>query len=179
MSSFSEFANRVQALTDLEMPLAIEVAAELWKDGEDHTAAEIVDRAIAMGYDVERKHVKTANAPLGPDISFDPATVLTEVYEACPRVMCSEMPKLGRAPAEAMEHFAEELAELPEDIRAMLVKIDLFEGNATYWLRDEANAIDRPIGPIDLARYDSPDALSRALMDLFKRLPLVLASDFN
>jgi hypothetical protein len=145
VSAFSELVERVQALTHLDAKDATEVAASLWKDGNEFTAAEIVDRAIALGYDVERKHVKTANEPLGSDITFDPALVLTEVYENQPRVMCSEMPKLGRAPAEMLqyEEFAEELADLPEDIRAMLVKIDVVEAKATYWLRDEANAIDR------------------------------------
>jgi hypothetical protein len=181
MSIFSELVERVQALTNLDAKDATEIAASLWKDGENFTAAEIVDRAIELGYDVERKHVKTASAPLGPDITFDPATVLSEVYENSPRVLCTAMPKLGHAPAELMqyEEFAEDLAQLPEEIRAVLVKIDLFDAKATYWLRDEANAVDRPIGPIDLRRYDSPDALVQALMDLFKRLPLVLAADFN
>jgi hypothetical protein len=182
-SSFGELVDRVIALTELDPADATEVAKELWSHGDEFTSAEIVDCARALGYDVERKHaVKTdADAPLGPDISFDPAIVLSEVYENSPRVLCSEMPKLGRAPAELLNHaeLASDLEDLPEDIRAMLVTIDLFEGRATYWLRDEANNIDRPIGPIDLRRYDDASALVDALMDLFKRLPLVLTADFN
>lgn len=182
-SSFAELVGRVTALCNLAPPDAAAVATELWKQGDEFTAAEIVECATTLGYDVERKRtVKTdADAPLGSDISFDPATVLSEVYENSPRVLCSEMPKLGRAPAELLNHaeLASDLEDLPEDIRAMLVKIDLFEGKATYWLRDEANNVDRPIGPIDLRRYDDTSALVDALMDLLRRLPRVLAADFN
>jgi len=116
---------------------------------------------------------------MGPEMTMNPAEVLTEVYMVMPRVLCSKMPKMGRAPAEAQEHFADVLAELPDDIKALLVKIDMLEGQATFWIRDEANDVDRPIGPIDITRYGSERALEEAFNVLLQRMNKILAADFN
>lgn len=179
MSEFNDLLARVQALTGLGTRQAAQVAFE-FEEGSQPLPQEIVDKAIALGFDVERKHGKT-KAGVGPEITTDPAEVLSEIYMTCPRVFCSNMPKLGRAPSEALAHpeIASVLDGLPEEIRAMLVKIDMLEGAATFWIRDEANDIDRPIGPIDITRYTSENALEAAFRTLMGRLDRVLAADFN
>jgi hypothetical protein len=113
------------------------------------------------------------------EVTFDPAVVLEEVFLMCPRVLMSATPVLGRAPDQALELFADELANLPEDIIAALVKINIHEGEVTVWVRDEANDLDRPIGPISIKHMDSESALNDAILTLFKRLPRVLAADTN
>jgi hypothetical protein len=54
------------------------------------------------------------------------------------------------------------------------VKIDVFEGAATFWLRDEANDVDRPIGPIDLNRWisedDTPEQAMERIEEAFRTL---------
>lgn len=206
--SFGELLDRVQRLTKLDTDEAFNVAKDLWdnggKDGIVPTPAQIVAAAEQAGFtvnattdapptmneptvedamagmtDAEKQHLRlrTALEPLG--LSLDPAEVLSEVYMIEPRVLQANMPVLGKAPDEAYQYFAKELSELPEDVVAALVKIDLYEGKATYWLRDEANNVDRPIGPIDLSRYPDGEALSAALNEVFKRMPRVLAADFN
>jgi hypothetical protein len=177
---FAELVSRITTLTGLGQREAAQVAFG-FDPGYVPTAVEIVDSATDLGFDVEKKHgeTKVGEGPLGPDITMNPAEVLTEVYLACPRVLCQKIPVVGRAPEQALEMFAEQLAEMPEDVVAMLIKIDVFEGMATFWLRDSENELDRPLGPVDLKRYNSDDALSQALVDLMKRLPRVLAADFN
>lgn len=206
--TFGDLLDRVTRLTRLDPTDAFPIAQALWGDGHQPvpTSAQIVAQASELGIDIEaqpkmdgwrdpntpsvedamkdmtddeRLHQRMIAALGSIHISMDPAEVLSEVYMVEPRVLQSKVPVLGRAPDEAYQHFAAELAELPENIVAALVKIDLHEGKATYWLRDEANNVDRPIGPIDLARYPSQSALSDALMEAFKRMPRVLASDFN
>lgn len=180
--------DRIQALTGLSGRDAAKVAVEFEEDSEP-LPQEIVDKARELGFDVEAKHgasVRTEQEPIGPEITMDPAVVLTEVYENCPRVLCAELPVLGKAPDEARANFGELIDEMPDEMRAMLVKIDQFEGKATFWLRDEANDIDRPIGPIDLTRYDSERALIAAFEALMTRLSdprpghaQILTADFN
>lgn len=206
MTGFPELLDRVQRLTGLELDDAIKVAKAVWGDGRDDTPtpAEIVSHAETLGFDIapddsppaganepsvedamadmtdeEKMHLRmrTALEPLG--LSLDPAEVLSEVYMTMPRVLHRETPKLGRAPDEAYKYFSEELNELPEEVIAALVKIDLYEGKATFWLRDEANDVDRPVGPIDVTRYEGMQGLSAALNELFKRLPHVFAADMN
>lgn len=202
--TFGDLLDRVSRLTGLEPEDAFPVAQALWGD-DVPTSAQIVAKAKEMGHDVappaadarpemneptvedamagmtdeEKLHQRMFNALGSIHISLDPAEVLSEVYMVEPRVLQAHMPALGKAPDEAYQFFAEELAALPEDVVAALVKIDLYEGKATYWLRDEANNVDRPIGPIDLSRYPDEGALSAALHEAFKRLPRVLAADFN
>ena len=50
---------------------------------------------------------------------------------------------------------------------------------ATVWIYDEANGIDRPIGPIDLTRYSGPQAFERGLQALMARARFVLTADWN
>lgn len=182
MSDFDELLERVKNLTGLSGRDAAQVAFEL---DDAPKPQEIIDKARELGFDVEKKHGQAkqdAAEPqtIAPEISMNPAEVLTEVYMVMPRVLCQKIPVLGRAPEQKeMEMFEEALAEMPEDIRALLVKIDLMEGQATFWLRDEANDVDRPIGPIDIKRYDSENALMEAFDVLLKRLPRVLSADWN
>lgn len=175
---FSELISRITSLTGLSQREAAQVAFSFSED-QTPTSAEIIDSARDLGFDVEKKHGKTKTTALGSGISMNPAEVLTEVYMVCPRVLSQHVPVMGKAPEQALEYFAEEIAELPDDVQAMLVKIDVFEGKATFWLRDAANDVDRPLGPIDLTKYASESALTDAINDLCKRLPLVLAADFN
>jgi hypothetical protein len=189
MDPFEELTNRVRDLTGLDARKAADVAADLYDGNEDgiFSASDIVRSAEKLGFEFEKRAPErpataTSDEPqIGANISMDPARVLSEVYEVCPRVLNANMPTLGRAPNELLAHaeFAEELEQLPEEIRALLVKIDLFEGKATFWLRDEANEIDRPIGPIDLTPYEDEHAMRDAFMTLLKRLSRVLAADFN
>lgn len=179
-----ELIERVMALTKLSVRDAMTVAGALEAENEDVETirpAAIVAKSRELGFEVEIEGEQAAQgeASAGPEISMNPAEVLTEVYMVMPRVLCPNMPKIGKAPEEAREHFSELIDSLPEEVQALLVKIDLLEGKATFWLRDEANDVDRPIGPIDLTRYEDEDALNEAFTVLLKRLPRVLAADFN
>lgn len=180
MTDFDEMLERVKSLTGLEGRDAAKVAFEL---DDNPRPQEIVDKAIELGFDVERKHGQESVAAATPiaEMTMNPAEVLSEVYMVMPRVLCSNMPKMGRAPDEVNRHeqLAGLLAELPEDIQAMLIKVDLIEGSATFWIRDEANDIDRPLGPVDLTRFTSERALEEAFQTLLKRMNKVLAADFN
>lgn len=172
---------RIQALTGLNRRACACVATSLEEinQDEDWSAEDIVREAEELGYEFDTPEPVEANEPasFAPEISLDPATVLSEVYMVCPRVMCSELPRLGRAPTELQEHIEE--LDLPDDVKALLVKVDLMEGKATLWLWDEANQVDRPVGPIDLERYSSGQELHEAIETLLRRLPKVLASDHN
>jgi hypothetical protein len=180
MDEFQELCERVVALTGLSQREAAQVAFA-FDEGAVPSPAQIVDMAIELGYDVEAKHANktdTMDEPIA-EVTFDPAVVLEEVFLMCPRVLMSATPVLGRAPDQALELFADELANLPEDIIAALVKINIHEGEVTVWVRDEANDLDRPIGPISIKHMDSESALNDAILTLFKRLPRVLAADTN
>jgi hypothetical protein len=185
---FEVLLERVKSLTGLAGRDAAKVAFEF----EDPTAVspqEIVEKAIALGFDVERKHGQRAVAAATPiaEMTMNPAEVLSEVYMVMPRVLCQSYPKIGRAPTELQELDPEFLDGLPEDVKALLVKIDMFEGAATFWLRDEANDVDRPIGPIDLNRWiaddDTPEQamekLNEAFLTLLKRVNKVITADWN
>lgn len=178
--SFGELLDRVMRLTELEQAQAFEIANTLWQanpDGE-WTAAEIVAAAQMHGYEPKAAGA-TATKTFAPEITMDPAEVLAEVYMHSPRVSTQQVPRIGKAPTELQNIAPEFIEALPEEVQALLVKIDLLEGKATFWLWDEANEIDRPVGPIDLMRYDSANALFSAFEALMKRLPRVIAADTN
>lgn len=181
-----KLARRVRALTGLNDRAAAMVAVSLLSEEdlpEEFTASAIVREAESMGYEFERPEGVEVR-PDGPpafagEVSMDPAVVLAEVYENSPRVLSQNMPAIGKAPDELRELAPELVEQLPEDVLALLVKVDQFEGKATFWLRDEANDVDRPIGPIDLTRYTDGNELREAFETLMKRLPRVLAADMN
>lgn len=194
MPDFDEILERVKALTGLGGRDAAKVAFEF--DPEDEPRPQdIIDKAIALGFDVERRHDNEepdTPAPFGVGITMDPAQVLTEMFMVMPRcvpvredengnTIPVEIPHIGRAPAEIQNFEGHEqfMEELPEDVRLILAKIDVFEGKVTFWVRDGANEIDRPIGPVDLTVYTSERQMHEAFMDLLKRLPRVLAADAN
>lgn len=188
MEGFDELLACIEQMTGLNPRACQAIALQLARDndpgrsGLDFSAGEVARAAQGLGYDLPdelRQLAQQDPNPLGRDITLDEAQVLSEVYMVAPRVMCQQMPKLGRAPEELRKLAPELVEQLPEEVRAMLVKIDVFEGKATFWLYDEANEIDRPIGPIDVSRYADGQQLHEAFADLVRRLPKVLSSDFN
>jgi hypothetical protein len=181
---------RVRTLTGLAGRDAAKVAFEF----DDPTAVspqEIVDKAIELGFDVEKKHgqARVVAATPMPEITMNPAEVLSEVYMTMPRVLMQQVPKVGRVPDEARQYegIEEILDALPEDVKLLLAKIDVIEGAVTFWLYDVANEIDRAIGPIDLTRYisedDSPERnnerIEEAFRTLLTRVARVIAADTN
>jgi hypothetical protein len=171
---------RIVELTGLN-DRAAQVIASALGDGE-HTSGAIVAKATEMGYELpDEKKPKVAPGQQTHDahVTMDPARVLDEVYMVMPRVLCANMPTIGKAPNEAYEHFSELIEQLPDEVRALLVKLDLYEGKATFWLRDEANDVDRPIGPIDLRGLESAEAIEDAFLTLMGRLNKVISADFN
>lgn len=179
---FDQLVARVKNLTGLGSRAASMIAASFNEDDEYPTAAQIVARAKEQGYDVPDKPLAGDEGPeIAPEVSMDAAVVLAEVYENCPRVLMANFPSIGRAPSEieANEEIMDQLNQLPDEIRALLVKVNLADEQLTVWLRDEANDVDRPIGPIDLRRYKSGEQLHQAINVLLRRLPLVLRADSN
>lgn len=183
--SFSEFLERIQALTGLGARDAARVAFEFGPE-DLPSPTQIVDAANELGYDVEVKHDGPEPAPedtppLGPDINMNPGEVVGHVYLACPRVQMEEVPRMGKAPIqhEMSEEVHAMLDQLPPDISAAIVDVNVLDGKATFWVHDEANVIDRPIGPIDITRYTTGDALMGAFTDLLRRINKVLAADTN
>ena len=92
------------------------------------------------------------------------------------------MPNVGRAPKESVfydEDLRAQLDALPEHIRVLIGHVSIFEGTVTFTLYDEANDVDRQIGPIDLTRLADGEQLREAIEVLIGRLGRVLAADFN
>lgn len=194
MTDFDEILERVKALTGLNGRDAAQVAFT-FDPGDEPRPQDIIDAAVALGFDVEKLHGEDepeTPAPFGVGITMDPAQVLTEMFMVMPRcvpvrqddngdTLPVEIPHIGRAPAEIQNFEGHEqfMDELPEDVRLILAKIDVFEGKVTFWVRDGSNEIDRPIGPVDLTVYTSERQMHEAFMDLLKRLPRVLAADSN
>lgn len=191
---FDELVERIKRLTELDARASFKVAdALLDQHDEGHvpTPVEIVDMATAMGFEVERKHdgVKDqapANAEPLPEVTTNPVEVLKEMYLMCPRTLTFEKPRIGRVPRESVfydEEMQEMLAQLPEHLKVLIGNIDLMNGELTVTLYDEANDLDRKIGPISLERFVQSDnageKLNDAIETLIKRLPVVLAADFN
>lgn len=183
MSDFDELVDRVKALTGLESRDAFRVADAL--DADLVSAPDIVEKAIELGFDIERKHDPDA-APVNdqplPEISTNPVEVLAAMYRECPRVLAHNVPVVGRVPKESLfydEDVQEMLKALPENLRLLIGSIDIYNGTLTVTLYDEANDLDRKIGPIDLERFDTQDQLETAIRVLLGRLHLVLAADSN
>lgn len=196
---FDVLLERVKRLTGLGAREAAAVAFDL--ADSTPTAKDIIAKAKELGFDVEdpgedARKADRSEMSMGVGITMFAPEVLSEVYMMCPRVLSEKVPKLGKAPEQFSELIEAALGELPDDVRAMVAKIDIFDGAATFWLRDEANAVDRPIGPISLAPYvrfaddaDQSDpftiaeanvnALYRAFEALIPRLGRVLAADSN
>lgn len=184
--SYDELRERVRNLTGLEGKDADLVTADIYAvAGDDPVSPAVIAHAAEL-----RGFGQPAAAPvatkdeqlseqIGAGITMDPAKVLLGVYENSPRVACERVPVIGRAPTEAQQLIGDALDELPDEIRLLLCKIDVFEDTATFWLWDEANEIDRPVGPIDLKPFQTGEALHDAFMALLQRLRRVLAADSN
>jgi hypothetical protein len=185
MEELDQLATRVVELTGLNERAAAVVAQSLIEQdaGRVYSAADIVRAAEELGYEFDKPERPNAEANTpGPEITMDAAEVLAQVYRACPRVLTQEVPRVGRAPKDSVFYDAELQAmidSLPEEIRLLIAGIDLVNGQVNVTLYDEANDVDRTIGPIDLTRYGSVRALEEALRVLLGRLPRVLSSDFN
>lgn len=182
MMDLDDLIVRITELTGLNEKAARVIASALGTE-QEHTSKAIVEMASELGYELaddKQPAIPAGQQTHAAHVSMDPAVVLDEVYQVMPRVLCANMPTIGKAPNEAYEHgFAELIEQLPEDVRAMLVKLDLYEGKATFWLRDEANDVDRPIGPIDLHGLESAEAIEDAFRTLIGRLHKVITADFN
>lgn len=194
MDPFDELLERVRNLTGLDGRAASAVAIDIIDDeafGPERppSAAEILDRAESLGYTVERKGAVDTARHAMPEVEIDPAEVLKAVYRECPRMLpkleghdAVALPRVGRAPKESIfydDEIRAQIDALPEEIRVLVGHVDLFNGQMTVTLYDEANDVDRHIGPIDLARYGSEGALTQAIRVLCGRLPRVLAADWN
>lgn len=190
MNGFDELRDRVEAITKLNKRACQIIATSLLQEaflhdneGVVYSAGQIVKEAERLGYEFERPEGVTVEDEheqvFAPEVSMDPGVVQAAVYEVTPRAFCTELPKLGKAPDELRELAPELADQLPDEVRAMLIKIDVFEGKATFWVYDEANEIDRAIGPIDLTHYESADALNEAFGTLMRRVGRVLSADFN
>jgi hypothetical protein len=186
MEELDQLATRVVELTGLNERAASMVAASLMSESVPDavfSAADIVREAEKLGYEFEKRG-KASDKLAAPDreVTMDPVEVLAEVYRTCPRVLTQEVPRVGRAPKDSVFYDAELQAmidSLPEEIRLLIAGIDLVNGQVNVTLYDEANDVDRTIGPLSLDRYDSRHALEEALRVLMRRLPRVLSSDFN
>jgi len=201
--TFNELVTRIESITGLGRRQASTVAIALTDEESDSipTAAQIVDTAVELGYDVDVKHARKAARESGdtsfaPDVEMDPNEVFAQVHLANPGRLIPatngevKMPRIGLAPQEAMRMMDDEAREKLDELRdeaesegnsvfAALTALDLNAMQATVWIYDEANGIDRPIGPIDLTRYSGPQAFQEGLGALMARARFVLTADWN
>lgn len=193
-----ELIDRVTVITGVEGKAAFDIAYALLDDAgevpEGTTPEVIAAKAREMGYEVAEPEqpVTTQEGP-GPEISIDPVEVLAEVYRACQRCLPKQadhdavyLPRIGRAPKssyfyndELGEELRQQIEGLPEEIKVLIGDVDVFRGEITFTLYDEANDVDRRVGPIDMERYHDGDQLREALNTLLSRLPKVIAADWN
>ena len=80
---------------------------------------------------------------------------------------------------EKLDELRDEAESEGNSVFAALTALDLNAMQATVWIYDEANGIDRPIGPIDLTRYSGPQAFQEGLGALMARARFVLTADWN
>lgn len=187
--TLGELIDRVMEVTSLDAPGAMDVANMLWQGERDYTENEILYAAAGVQAQVKQDAGETVEHTPLPEMTLDPAEVLRQVYLACPRLVPADdegkvhVPRIGRAPKEQQdlpqEVIDEFLADLPDYVKLLLLRIDVIEGTMTPVFYDEANDVDRALGSIDLTRFDTPEQLNEALDVLLRRLPRVLASDWN
>lgn len=194
--TFDELLDRVIEVTGLGMRPAAKVANELYEDeAQAYTSEGIRYAAAKLGLADESAPPRTLEQRLAGALGrinceADPAQVLKHVYRECPRMLPLQAghlgvypPRIGRAPKESVfydDEIREWISELPENVRVLLGAIDLYQGTLTITLYDEANDVDRHVGPIDLTQFeDAHHAFTDAIMELLKRLPRVIASDWN
>lgn len=185
--TLGELIDRVQLLVGCSPQDAFRVASELHVDGRTDYSDDVIKYAavkLSVGA-AEQDEDAPAPTPL-PEISMNPAEVLREVYLACPRCVPADddgkvhLPKIGRAPVEEQHEIDPEFLEgIPEHVRVLLLDLNVFNAEANVVFYDEANGVDRRMPPIDLTRFESMDELGDALDVLLKRLPRVIAADWN
>jgi hypothetical protein len=174
----------VTAVLDVGAADAFLVAQELWTtEDREYTEAQIRYAGAKLGVGAAEKAQtgEEAIAQAHGELLTDPAEVLVEVAKVMPRVFVEQMPRLGRRPKdhELSDELEALLADAPEHIAVTICDIDVFAGSATFTLYDEANDVDRTVGPIDFRRYESGRELWHAFDVLLGRLPKVLAADHN
>lgn len=184
--TLGELLDRVTAVAGLDGADALRVAQELLETGLDPIVDEDIV-ACAKDFGLEVKAPAPHEAParaVAPELTMDPGEVLAEVFKTMPRVLTHSKPVIGKAPMES--EFYRELARdelvsgLPDDTKLLIGSIDLVNRTITLTLYDEANDLDRTVGPIDLDRYATSEQLDRALRVLLSRLQArVLLADFN
>jgi hypothetical protein len=181
--TFGELLDKVMRVTGLSPVDAAKVAENIYGAERAYTDAGIQYAAASLGLTSEATDAPEATpATPEPQMTMDPAEVLREVYAVMPRVLTHAMPKVGRAPKDSVfydEDLRAQIDALPEEIRVLIGAVDVVDGSVTFTLYDEANDLDRRIGPIDLTRFSTGEQINEAIGVLLKRLPRVLASDFN
>lgn len=185
--SLGELVDKVMALLGCDAADAFKVAQTLYSpEREDYSDDVIAYAGANLGVKAEAgEEPAPPDAPLA-EITMDPAEVLRQVYLMCPRLVPADedgkvhMPVIGRAPQEEAHAIDPAfLEQLPEEIRVLLMELDVMNGTANVVLYDEANGVDRRLPPIDLTRFTSSEALHEALGVMLKRLPKYLAADWN
>jgi hypothetical protein len=190
---YAELLARVVRITGLEGRPAQAVTLMLMEDWEPPVAApDIVRMARELGYEVADAPKRTAADAMAEgmremQLEPDPAKVLHEMYREMPRVLNASIPVIGRAPKSSVfydgltdsDEWNAQIAALPEHVRLLIGSIDVYYEKLTIRLYDEANDLDREVGPIDISRYADGEQLGKAIEVLLARLPRVLSSDFN
>ena len=186
--TFGELLDKIVRVTGLTPEDAIKVAQELYGAERAYTEAGIryaTERLFGTDEPVQAPAPRTPE----PQMTMDPAEVLSEVYRACPRCLPKQdgqervfLPRVGRAPKDSVfydDDLRAQIDALPEEIRVLIGNVSIFDGTVTFTLYDEANDVDRTIGPIDLTRFHSGAELREAIEVLIGRLHRVLAADWN
>lgn len=186
--SLGELVDRVIELLGCDAAEAFKVAQELHApDREDYSDDVIRYAAAKLGVEAGGgdEPVQAPPTPM-PEMTMDPAEVMRQVYLMCPRLVPADehdnvhIPKIGRAPVEEQNAIPQEiLDEIPEEWRVLLLQLDVFNAQANVVFYDEANGVDRRMPPIDLERFESGEQVREALDVLLKRLPRILAADWN
>lgn len=189
--TLGELVDRIVQTIGCSAADAMSVAGELWTEDRDYTNREIGYVASKLGVGPEDASEPAPEKPeLEPELEMDPATVLKLMYRSCPRALpvgedgLVHVPRIGRAPRESPfftgEDADELLAGLPDETKLLIGAVDIIGRKLTVTLYDEANDVDRDVGPLDLDRYANAGELDRAIRVLLSRLQSrVLPADFN
>lgn len=187
--SLGELLDLVERTLGCDAADAFRVAKEIHVDGREEYSEDVIRyAAVKLGVEAHVAGDEPVQAPPSPmpEVTMDPAEVLREVYLACPRCVPADadgkvhMPEIGRAPQEEQHAIPAEILDgLPEHVRLLLMEIDVFNGEVTAVFYDKANGVDRKMPPIDLTRFNSAEQLNEALDVLLRRLPRIIAADWN
>lgn len=188
--TIGELIDHVHGLLGCDFQDAIRVAQELYAEGRADYPDEVIQYAAAkLGVRGEKfDHIGVEDEPAAPlpELSMDPAVVLREVYLACPRMLIADeqgkthIPRIGRAPQEEQHAIDPEwLEQVPEEMKVLLLSVDVFNAQAEVVMYDEANGVDRVLPRIDLTRFADGQELYEALEVLGSRIPKYLAADWN